>query len=107
MAFLEEAGLLVDHVSDGAECVERLEKSEPGYYGLVLMDVQMPNLDGYQATEKIRRMQNREKAAIPIVAMTANAFSEDRVQSLSRGMNDHVAKPIDMDALTEVLLKYL
>lgn len=107
VAFLEEAGLLVDRVSDGVECVERLEKSEPGYYGLILMDVQMPNLDGYQATEKIRRMQDREKAQIPIVAMTANAFSEDRARSLLRGMNDHVAKPIDMDALTDVLLKYL
>ena len=107
VALLEEEGLLIDRVCDGVACVERLEECQPGYYSLILMDVQMPNLDGYQATEQIRKLQDNKKAHIPIVAMTANAFSEDRARALSAGMNDHVAKPIDMDVLTDVLLKYL
>lgn len=107
VALLEEEGLLIDRVCDGVACVERLEECQPGYYSLILMDVQMPNLDGYQATEQIRKLQDNKKAHIPIVAMTANAFSEDRARALSAGMNDHVAKPIDMDVLTDVLLKYV
>ena len=107
IALLEEEGLIIDRVADGVQCVEQLERCAPGYYSLILMDIQMPNLDGYQATDKIRKFQNKEKASIPIVAMTANAFSEDRLRALSMGMNDHVSKPIDMDVLTDVLLKYI
>ena len=107
VALLAEEGLLIDRVSDGAACIRQLETSTPGYYSLILMDVQMPILDGYRATEQIRKLQDKQKANIPIIAMTANAFSEDRARALSAGMNDHVAKPIDMDVLTDVLLKYL
>lgn len=107
VALLEEEGLLVDRVADGVACIEKIERHEAGYYALILMDVQMPSLDGYQATEKIRNLEDREKAQIPIIAMTANAFAEDKAKALEVGMNDHVAKPIDMDVLTGTLLKYL
>ena len=81
--------------------------SHAGYYALIPMDIQMPKLDGYLATSKIRKLQDKEKANIPIIAMTANAFSEDKAKAISVGMNDHVAKPIDMDVLLEVILKYI
>ena len=84
-----------------------MERCEAGYYALILMDIQMPSLDGYQATKKIRSLEDPKKAQIPIIAMTANAFSEDRARALDAGMNDHVAKPIDMDLLVTTLLKYL
>ena len=107
MALLEEEGVQVDRAVDGVQCMEKLERCPDGYYSMILMDIQMPNLDGYQATEKIRRLQNPKKAEIPIIAMTANAFSEDRTVALSVGMNDHVAKPIDMNILIAMMLKYL
>ena len=107
IALLTEEGLKVDRAIDGVQCVEKIERCEAGYYALILMDVQMPSLDGYQATEKIRRLQDKKKANIPIIAMTANAFSEDRARALEAGMNDHVAKPIDMDLLVSTVLKYL
>ncbi len=107
MALLQEEGLQVERVADGVQCVERVERCPEKYYAMVLMDVQMPALDGYQATEKIRKLQNKEKANIPIIAMTANAFSEDKIKAISVGMNDHVAKPIDMNALIATMLKYL
>ena len=106
-ALLEEEGLLVDRAADGVQCVEKLEHAAPGYYALILMDVQMPVLDGYQATARIRKLSEKAKAEIPIIAMTANAFSEDRAQALAVGMNDHVSKPINMNILTEVLVKYM
>ena len=106
-ALLKEEGLLIDRVSNGVQCVEKLERSEAGTFDLILMDIQMPYLDGYMATQKIRKLQNAKKAQIPIIAMTANAFSEDRVRALEAGMNDHVAKPIDMNILVKTLLKYL
>ena len=87
--------------------MEKIERCEAGYYALILMDIQMPSLDGYQATKKIRSLEDPKKAQIPIIAMTANAFSEDRARALDAGMNDHVAKPIDMDLLVTTLLKYL
>ena len=104
---LEEEGILVDRAADGVQCVEKVERSQAGTYDLILMDIQMPNLDGYRATEKIRHLQDPAKAHIPIIAMTANAFSEDKAKALEVGMNDHVAKPIDMDVLVETLTKYL
>ena len=107
MELLREEGLQADRAVDGVHCVERIEKCPDGYYSLILMDIQMPNLDGYQATEKIRKLQDKEKAGIPIIAMTANAFSEDRAKALAAGMNDHVAKPVDMDILIAAMLKYL
>lgn len=107
ITLLEEEGLLVDRAVDGVQCFEKIEKCPKGYYSLALMDIQMPNLDGYQATAKIRKLHDREKASIPIVAMTANAFSEDKAKALSVGMNDHVAKPIDMDILIATMLKYI
>ena len=107
ITLLEEEGLLVDRAVDGVQCFEKIEKSPKEYYSLILMDIQMPKLDGYQATVKIRRMQDREKANIPIIAMTANAFSEDKEKAFSAGMNDHVAKPIDMNILIATILKYI
>lgn len=104
---LSEEGLLVDRAADGVESVEMLEKSPDGYYDLILMDIQMPIMNGYDAAAKIRRMGNSRKSGIPIIAMTANAFSEDRDRALKAGMNDHVAKPIDMNVLLPTILKYL
>ena len=107
ITLLEEEGMLVDRVVDGVECFEKVEKCPKGYYALILMDIQMPRLDGYLATTKIRKLQDEEKANIPIIAMTANAFSEDKVTAISVGMNDHVAKPIDLDILIATMLKYV
>ena len=92
---------------DGSIAVEMVEKSEPGYYDVILMDIQMAIMDGYTATEKIRAISNTELAGIPIVAMTANAFEEDRKKALDVGMDDFVAKPIDIDALYTTLHKVL
>ena len=102
-----EEGLVVERADNGVACVELLEKAPAGYYDLILMDVQMPVMNGYEATGKIRKLQDKSKAQIPIIAMTANAFAEDRQKALSVGMNDHVAKPIDMNTLIPVLQKYL
>ena len=77
------------------------------YYDLILMDIQMPIMDGYKATQVIRKMDDPEKAGIPIVAMTANAFAEDRQKALAVGMDDHVAKPIDMNRLMQVFAKHM
>lgn len=104
---LQEEGCTVDRAKDGVECVDMLEKAANGTYQLILMDVQMPVMNGYDATKKIRRMDDPQKANIPIVAMTANAFSEDRQVALDAGMNDHIAKPINMSVLVPTLRKYL
>ena len=104
---LQEEGCTVDRAKDGVECVDMLEKAANGTYQIILMDVQMPVMNGYDATKKIRRMDDPQKANIPIVAMTANAFSEDRQAALDAGMNDHIAKPIDMSVLVPTLRKYL
>lgn len=104
---LQEEGCTVDRAKDGVECVDMLEKAANGTYQLILMDVQMPVMNGYDAARKIRRMDDPQKANIPIVAMTANAFSEDKQVALDAGMNDHIAKPIDMSVLVPTLRKYL
>lgn len=104
---LQEEGCAVDRAKDGVECVDMLEKAANGTYQLILMDVQMPVMNGYDATKKIRRMDDPQKANIPIVAMTANAFSEDKQVALDAGMNDHIAKPINMSVLVPTLRKYL
>ena len=88
-------------------CVDMLSYAEDGYYDLIPMDIQMPILNGYEATKKIRQLENRKKTEIPILAMTANAFSEDQQAALEADMNDHVAKPIDMNVLLQVMMKYL
>ena len=107
MTLLEEEGMLVERVADGVECFERIEKCAAGYYALILMDIQMPRLDGYQTAARIRKLPDKEKADIPMIAMTANAFSEDKIKALHAGMNDHVAKPIDMYVLMETMVKYI
>ncbi len=104
---LREEGCTVDRAKDGVECVDLLEKAANGTYQLILMDVQMPVMNGYDAAKKIRRMDDPQKADIPIIAMTANAFSEDRQAALDAGMNDHIAKPINMNVLVPTIRKYL
>ena len=104
---LQEEGCTVDRAKDGVECVDLLEKAANGTYQLILMDIQMPVMNGYDAAKKIRRMDDPQKADIPIIAMTANAFSEDRQAALDAGMNDHIAKPIDMNVLVPTIRKYL
>ncbi len=106
-AILEEAGFSIEIASNGQIAVDMLKASEPGYYQLVLMDVQMPVMNGYDAVKAIRRLENRELASIPVLAMTANAFEEDRQQALRCGMNGHIAKPIDIDKLFETLSEVL
>lgn len=107
IALLTEEGLIVERAEDGVKCLEMLEKAPSDYYNFILMDVQMPVLNGYDTTQKIRRQMDPMKAAIPIIALTANAFAEDRQKALDIGMNDHVAKPIDMNRLIPVLEKYV
>ena len=104
---LREEGCTVDRAKDGVECVDMLEKAANGTYQMILMDIQMPVMNGYDAAKKIRRMDDPQKAGIPIIAMTANAFTEDRQVALDAGMNDHIAKPINMNVLVPTLRKYL
>ena len=100
---LEDMGLMVDRVEDGVQCVSRIEQKPAGTYDLILMDIQMPNMDGYKATEVIRDLSDKNKANIPIIAMTANAFEEDRKKALAKGMNGHIAKPVDIEKMREIL----
>lgn len=103
VAILSEAGFSVEIAGTGRAALQMLAASTPGYYQLILMDVQMPEMDGYQATKAIRAMNNPQLSSIPILAMTANAFEEDRRQALQSGMNGHIAKPIDIEALFDTL----
>ena len=107
IVILEEMGFTVDHAEDGIICVDKLEKAPAGTYDLILMDVQMPNMDGYKATRVIRRLPDEERAHIPIIAMTANAFEEDRRQALEMGMDGHIAKPISAEQISETLASVL
>ena len=104
---LQEEGCTVDRAKDGVECVDMLEKAANGTYQLILMDIQMPVMNGYDAARKIRRLDDPQKANIPIIAMTANAFTEDKQAALDAGMNDHIAKPINMNVLVPTIRKYL
>ena len=104
---LGEEGLLIERAADGEECCTMLAQAPEGYYDLILMDIQMPGMNGYEAAAKIRGMADVKKAGIPIIAMTANAFAEDRQAALDAGMNAHVAKPIDMAVLLPTLLRWL
>ncbi len=103
IALLQDAGARVDHVKDGIECVNKMEQAASHTYDVILMDIQMPNLDGYGATSRIRSMDDAQKAAIPIVAMTANAFEEDKQAAFAAGMNGHIAKPISVKAIAKAL----
>ena len=104
---LEETGLVIERVEDGIQCVNRIEQMASGTYDLILMDIQMPNMDGYQAAQCIRHLDDKTKAEIPIIAMTANAFAEDRKRAFDAGMNGHIAKPIDIEKLGAVILSVL
>ena len=107
IAVLEEIGLIIERVEDGIQCVNRIEQMPSGTYDLILMDIQMPNMDVYKATQCIRRLDDKKKSEIPIIAMTANAFEEDKKRAFDAGMNGHIAKPIDIDKLEEVILSVL
>ena len=104
---LQEAGFQVETADDGAAAVDRLKKAVPGQYDLVLMDIQMPVMNGYEAAEQIRKLEHTEISNIPIIAMTANAFEEDKKQALDAGMDGHIAKPIDIPELMEMLRNVL
>lgn len=102
-AILEDAGFTIEIAGNGQMAVDMVEKSEPGYYQLVLMDVQMPVMDGYEASKRIRTLRDKRLSSIPIFAMTANAFEEDRQEALKSGMDGHIAKPIDIEKLFDTL----
>ena len=102
-AILERAGLKTERVEDGIQCVNRIMEMPVGTYDIILMDIQMPEMNGYKATQEIRRLPDRDKACIPIIAMTANAFEEDKRDAIAAGMNGHIAKPIQVDKLLSTL----
>jgi len=106
-AILEEEGFIIDHAEDGQICCDMLQKAPDNYYDAILMDIQMPNMNGYEATKTIRSMNNPAKAHIPIIAMTANAFEEDKREAIRVGMNEHLAKPINVTELMKILSKIL
>ena len=107
VAILENAGFTIDIAANGAEAVEKMEQSPAGTYDVILMDIQMPIMDGYEAAKKIRTMEDQKKAEIPIIAVTANAFEEDRKIALEAGMNGHLAKPYDINAIMQTLSELL
>lgn len=102
---LTSAGFVVEQAEDGNVAIEKIFDAEEGYYDLVFMDIQMPGMNGYEASRQIRKLSNKKKAQIPIVAMTANAFEEDREKSFRAGMNEHIAKPIDIEKVMEIIKK--
>ena len=104
---LGEAGFMIESAPDGTDAVAMLERSEEGYYDAVLMDVQMPVMNGYEATKAIRAMQRRDVKTLPIIAMTANAMEDDKEAALKSGMNAHIAKPLDIELLMNVLHQFL
>ena len=107
VTLLEETGIVIERVEDGIQCVNRVEQMSPGTYDLILMDTQMPNMDGYQAAQRIPHLNDKTRAEIPIIAMTANAFAEDRKRAFDAGMNGHIAKPIDIEKLGAAILSVL
>ena len=102
---LERAGLKIERVEDGVQCVDRIAKMPVGTYDMILMDIQMPKMDGYKATQEIRHLPDKDKACIPIIAMTASAFEEDKREAIAAGMNGHITKPINVDELIAILVK--
>ena len=107
VAILERFGLKAERVEDGIQCVYRIKKMPAGTYDMILMDIQMPKMDGYQATQEIRHLPDQDKACIPIVAMTANVFEEDKREAAAAGMNGHIAKPIQADDLLPTLVEII
>ena len=106
-AILERAGLKMERVEDGIQCVNRITKMPAGTYDIILMDIQMPKMDGYKATQAIRNLPDKDKARIPIIAMTANAFEEDKREAIAAGMDGHIAKPIQVDNLLSMLAEMI
>ena len=106
-AILERAGLKTERVENGIQCVNRIMEMPVGTYDMILMDIQMPKMDGYKATQAIRNLPDRDKACIPIIAMTANAFVEDQRDAIAAGMNGHIAKPIQVDKLLSMLAEVI
>ena len=104
---LQKMGFIVERVEDGVQCVDKIRKQPADTYDCILMDIQMPNMDGYQATQAIRQLEDKAKAAIPIVAMTANAFDEDKRNAFDAGMNGHIAKPINVAEVEQTLCAIL
>ena len=100
---LADAGVQCERVEDGTEAVKAIQEHEEGYYDLVLMDIQMPVMDGYEATRNIRRLQDKDKRIIPVIAMTANVFEEDKEKAYQSGMNGHLSKPLDTRLLVSML----
>ena len=106
MELLRENGVEAERVEDGVECVKLLQRKPEGYYDLILMDIQMPNMDGYNATQVIRKLDG-PRGQIPVIAMTANAFEEDRQKAFEAGMNAHIAKPVDMRVLFSTMAEIM
>lgn len=104
---LTDEGIIVEEATNGLEAVEKIASSKPGSINLILMDIQMPGMNGYEAAKNIRALENKELSEIPIIAMTANAFEEDRALAFSAGMNEHISKPLNLAKLMEVLGKFL
>jgi CheY-like chemotaxis protein len=106
-AMLEDTGIAIDEASDGPAALRMFEESAPGYYDIILMDIQMPGMSGYEASLAIRAFERPDAREVPIIALTANAFKEDIERALRHKMNAHIAKPVEMSVLIEVLLRYL
>ena len=106
-AILERAGLKIERVENGIQCVDRIMEMPAGTYDMILMDIQMPKMNGYKATQTIRHLPDKDKACIPIIAMTANAFEEDKRAAIAAGMNGHIAKPIQVDKLLSILAEMI
>lgn len=104
---LQEEGCIISSARNGKVAVELVQNSEPGNFDMILMDIQMPVMDGYEATRQIRALENKKLANIPIVAMTANAFDEDRKKALECGMNEHVPKPVNITTLKQIVSKII
>ena len=104
---LEAAGATVEHARDGAIAVDMFRKSEPSYYDIILMDIRMPHMDGIEATRIIRSTERSDAETIPIIAMTANVYDDDVKQTANAGMNAHISKPIDVDAMLETLKRFI
>ena len=105
LTVLEENGIHAEHVKDGALCLKAVQNAPEDYYNVILMDIQRPNMNGYQAAEAIRALPGK-RGEIPIVAMTANAFSDDAARSRKAGMNEHLTKPLDLEKITKAVRKY-
>ena len=107
VAILEKTGVTIDIAENGLVAVDKIKNAAAGYYDIILMDIQMPVMDGYEATRQIRALEDPAKAKIPIVAVTANAFEEDRKVTMEAGMDDHLSKPYDIKAITKTMNKLI